>query len=47
MSFEPVAPTPGHPGDIPAADFRAAMHQAADLVADYLEHVGNYPVLPA
>ncbi len=35
-----------HPGDVPAAQFRAAMHQAADLVADYLEHVGDYPVLP-
>jgi aromatic-L-amino-acid decarboxylase len=33
------------PGDIPAAEFRAAMHRAADLAADYLEHVGEYPVL--
>jgi hypothetical protein len=46
VSFAPVVPTAGHPGDVPAAEFRAAMHQAADLVADYLEHVGNYPVLP-
>ncbi|MEK7667800.1 MAG: pyridoxal-dependent decarboxylase [Gemmatimonadota bacterium] len=46
MPFEPVEPTPGHPGDIPPAEFRAAMHRAADLVADYLEHVGDYPVLP-
>ena len=34
-----------HPGDVPAAEFRAAMHHTADLVADYLEHVGDYPVL--
>lgn len=34
------------PNDLPPAEFRAAMHRAADLVADYLEHVGEYPVLP-
>ena len=33
-------------GDLPPAEFRAAMHRAADMVADYLEHVGEYPVLP-
>jgi len=27
-------------------DFRFALHRAADLVADYLERVGEYPVLP-
>jgi aromatic-L-amino-acid decarboxylase len=43
---DPEDPVSAHPGDIPPADFRAAMHQAADLVADYLEHVGDYPVLP-
>ncbi len=32
--------------DIPPAEFRAAMHRVADMVADYLEHVGDYPVLP-
>jgi aromatic-L-amino-acid decarboxylase len=32
-------------GDIPASEFRAAMHRAADLAADYLEHVGELPVL--
>jgi len=31
---------------MPPAEFRAAMHRAADMVADYLEHVGEYPVLP-
>ena len=39
-------PTPGAHGDVPAEQFRAAMHRVADLVADYLEHVGDYPVLP-
>ncbi len=33
-------------GDIAPDEFRAAMHRVADLVADYLEHVGEYPVLP-
>ena len=35
-----------HPGDIPADEFRKGMHQAADLLADYLENVGEYPVMP-
>jgi aromatic-L-amino-acid decarboxylase len=35
-----------HPGDIPADEFRRAMHQVADLVADYLEGVGQFPVVP-
>jgi aromatic-L-amino-acid/L-tryptophan decarboxylase len=34
------------PGDLPPDQFRAAMHRVADLVADYLEGVGDYPVLP-
>ncbi len=34
------------PGDLPAKEFRDAMHQVADLVADYLEQVESYPVLP-
>ena len=34
------------PGDLPPDQFRSAMHRAADLIADYLEHVGDYPVLP-
>jgi aromatic-L-amino-acid/L-tryptophan decarboxylase len=38
--------TDAHLGDLPPAEFRAAMHRVADLVADYLEHVGDYPVLP-
>lgn len=33
-------------GDLPPAEFRRSMHRVADLVADYLEHVGEYPVLP-
>ncbi|HTQ78872.1 MAG TPA: pyridoxal-dependent decarboxylase [Thermoanaerobaculia bacterium] len=34
------------PGDLPPDEFRRAMHRVADLVADYLERVGDYPVLP-
>lgn len=34
------------PGDIPSDDFRAAMHRTADLLSDYLEGVGQYPVVP-
>jgi aromatic-L-amino-acid decarboxylase len=34
------------PGDVPIADFRAAMHRAADLIADYLKNVDGYPVVP-
>jgi len=33
-------------GDIGAEELRAALHQVADMVADYLEEVENYPVLP-
>jgi aromatic-L-amino-acid decarboxylase len=32
--------------DLPPDQFRAAMHRVADLVADYLETVGDRPVLP-
>jgi aromatic-L-amino-acid decarboxylase len=35
-----------YPGDIPPADFRASMHRVADMLADYLEQVGEYPVVP-
>ncbi len=35
------------PGDLSPAEFRAAMHRSADLLADYLERVGELPVLPA
>jgi aromatic-L-amino-acid/L-tryptophan decarboxylase len=37
---------PGDLGDIDPATFRAAMHAVADRVADYLEGVGELPVLP-
>ena len=33
-------------GDMPPAELRAALHQAADIVADYLEGVEDYAVLP-
>lgn len=32
--------------DLPAGETRRALHRAADLIADYLEQVGDYPVLP-
>jgi aromatic-L-amino-acid/L-tryptophan decarboxylase len=34
------------PGDLPPDEFRSALHRVADLVADYLEGVGDRPVLP-
>ncbi|MBI4565226.1 MAG: amino acid decarboxylase [Planctomycetes bacterium] len=33
-------------GDIPASTFRAAAHRVADMIADYFERVGDYPVVP-
>ncbi len=33
-------------GELPAAEVRAALRRAADLVADYLEGVERYPVVP-
>lgn len=35
-----------HPGDLPPADLRRVLHRAADMVADYLERVADYPVVP-
>ncbi|MDY7095772.1 MAG: pyridoxal-dependent decarboxylase [Acidobacteriota bacterium] len=32
--------------DLPNDEFRAALHRAADLAADYLDGVAEYPVLP-
>ncbi len=43
---EPKPDTNGQPGDLPSAEFRATMHRVADILADYLEHVGRYPVVP-
>lgn len=34
------------PGDIPAEELRRALHRVADLVADYVGGVGDYPVAP-
>lgn len=39
-------PPAATPGDIPATEFRRALHQTADLIADYLEHVRDYKVAP-
>ena len=33
-------------GDIPTPEFRAAMHRVANMLADYLHKVGDYPVVP-
>src|SRR5215208_3131210 len=33
-------------GDIPNPELRAALHRTSDLIADYLERVESYPVLP-
>jgi aromatic-L-amino-acid/L-tryptophan decarboxylase len=32
--------------DLPPDDLRRALHRTADLIADYLEHTGEQPVLP-
>jgi aromatic-L-amino-acid decarboxylase len=32
--------------DMPPEEFRAAMHRVAEMVADYLEGIEGYPVLP-
>lgn len=42
----PAATTLNPPGDIAPADFRQALHRVADMVADYVERVGEYPVVP-
>ncbi len=39
-------PSAGSGGDLPADELRSALRRAADLAADYLEGVGDYPVLP-
>jgi aromatic-L-amino-acid decarboxylase len=32
--------------DVPDPELRAALHRVADMIADYLQDVGRYPVLP-
>jgi len=34
------------PGDIADEELRAALHRAAEMIADYLGKVGDYPVFP-
>src|SRR3990172_6648561 len=47
LSGEPsVGALPGASGDLPPEETRAALHRAADLIADYLHQVEHYPVLP-
>ena len=41
------SPTPEHDWTAYVADFRRAAHQAVDWAAEYLEHVRDYPVVPA
>ncbi len=36
----------GAPGDLPVDELRSALHRTADLIADYIGNVGEYPVLP-
>ncbi|TWT42423.1 L-2,4-diaminobutyrate decarboxylase [Phycisphaerae bacterium RAS1] len=45
-STNPAGASPAPDGDIPIAEFRAAMHRAADIAADYLGGVERYPVVP-
>jgi aromatic-L-amino-acid decarboxylase len=33
--------------DVPDPELRAALHRVADMIADYLQEVGQYPVLPS
>ncbi|MCC6360605.1 MAG: amino acid decarboxylase [Phycisphaerales bacterium] len=35
-----------HLGDLDPREFRAALHRAADIAADYLENPARYPVVP-
>jgi len=37
---------PGQLGDLPPDEIRAALHRAADRIADYLGNVERYPVVP-
>ncbi len=47
MSKRPDSTDPdGKLGDMAPGEFRRAAHEAADLVADYLESVESYPVVP-
>ena len=39
-------PKPTDLGDLSPQEFRRAAHRVADLLADYLENVGQYPVVP-
>jgi aromatic-L-amino-acid decarboxylase len=45
---DPTSITPAQKGlhDMDVSEFRAAAHKVADMVADYLERLESYPVLP-
>jgi aromatic-L-amino-acid decarboxylase len=42
----PLSPAQRSLGDMSVAEFRRAAHRVADQVADYLERLETYPVLP-
>jgi aromatic-L-amino-acid decarboxylase len=41
-----ISQEPSPLGDVPAADFRAQLHQLADWIADYRENISSLPVAP-
>lgn len=43
---EATAPANDAVGDLSSQSFRTAAHRVADMMADYLEGVGEYPVVP-
>jgi aromatic-L-amino-acid decarboxylase len=42
-----ITPAQSGLGDMDPVEFRAAAHRVADMVADYLERLESYPVLPS
>lgn len=43
----PGSGAPAELGDLPTEELRKALHRVADRIADYLDRVGDYPVVPA
>src|SRR5262245_12658198 len=43
---DPITPAQKGLHDMDVSEFRAAAHKVADMVADYLERLESYPVLP-
>ena len=42
-----VSDVPPDVSDMPPEDLRRHAHEAADWIADYLQGVGSFPVLPS